>query len=153
MFELLTTRGKIFVKWDYSWIPQCSCSISHDATFRTEMCAFLFWMVHCVIWNKCIVGFIILVYSVLTDSIPMCGSCIFDTTEPVNQWTLRVKQYLTPCPLDKISIIFRWYFQNDFLIKKLFQIMASLQIDDKPLSEHKVTKFYITIPSIATIHL
>ena len=33
--------------------------ISHNAPFRTEMCTFLFWMVHCGIWKKCIMGFMI----------------------------------------------------------------------------------------------
>ena len=40
-------------------IPECTCSISHNAPFRTEMCTFLFWMEHCGIWNKCILGFLI----------------------------------------------------------------------------------------------
>ena len=39
-------------------IPQCICSISYNAPFRTEMCTFLFWMVHCGIWNWCAVGFV-----------------------------------------------------------------------------------------------
>ena len=39
-----------------SQIPQCTCPTSHNAPFRTEMCAFLFWMVHCGIWDRCIVG-------------------------------------------------------------------------------------------------
>ena len=38
-----------------SQIPQCTCSLSHNVPFRAKMCAFLFWMVHCVIWNRCIV--------------------------------------------------------------------------------------------------
>ena len=37
--------------------PTCFCSISQNAPFRTEMCTFLFWMVHCGIWNRCNVGF------------------------------------------------------------------------------------------------
>ena len=36
-------------------IPQCICSVFHNAPFRTEMCTFLFWMVHWGICNKCIV--------------------------------------------------------------------------------------------------
>ena len=32
--------------------------ISHNASFRTEMCTFLFWMEHCGIWNWCILGFV-----------------------------------------------------------------------------------------------
>ena len=35
-----------------SQIPQCTSSISHNAQFRSETCAFLFWMVHCGIWNR-----------------------------------------------------------------------------------------------------
>ena len=30
--------------------------------FRTEMCTFLFWMEHCGIWTRCILGFVKLVY-------------------------------------------------------------------------------------------
>ena len=30
--------------WSNSQIPQCTYSISHNATFRTEMCTFVFWM-------------------------------------------------------------------------------------------------------------
>ena len=42
-----------------SQIPQYTYPISHNAPFRTEMCIFVFWMVHCVIWNRCIVRFVI----------------------------------------------------------------------------------------------
>ena len=41
-----------------SQIPECACPISHNAPLRTEMCTFLFWMVHCGIWDRCIVGFV-----------------------------------------------------------------------------------------------
>ena len=41
-----------------SQIPECICSISHNAPFRTEMCTFLFWMEHCGIWSRCILGFV-----------------------------------------------------------------------------------------------
>ena len=37
-------------------------SISHNAPFKTERCTFLFWMVHCEMWDRCIVGFVRLVY-------------------------------------------------------------------------------------------
>ena len=46
-------------------IPQCICSISCNAPFRTEMCTFLFWMVHCGIWNM------------------HCGICEFECTRLV----------------------------------------------------------------------
>ena len=48
--------------WPNMQISQCTYSISHNASFRTEMCIFLFWMVHFEIWNRCIVGFVRLVY-------------------------------------------------------------------------------------------
>ena len=42
--------------------PQHICPKSHNAIFRAEMCIFLFCMVHCGIWDRCIVGFVTLVY-------------------------------------------------------------------------------------------
>ena len=36
--------------------------ISHNTPFRTEMCPFLFWMVFCGIWERCIVGFVRMAY-------------------------------------------------------------------------------------------
>ena len=40
-----------------SQIPECTCSLTHKAAFRTEMCTFVNWMEHCGIWNGCILGF------------------------------------------------------------------------------------------------
>ena len=71
MFSLLTHIGVSRPKWvnifTAYWvkngnkpilqIPECNCSISHNAPFKTEMCTFLFWMGHCRIWNRCILGF------------------------------------------------------------------------------------------------
>ena len=34
-----------------SQISLCICHISHNTPFGTEMCTFLFWMVHCEIWT------------------------------------------------------------------------------------------------------
>ena len=45
-----------------SQILQCTCPISQNSPFRAEMCAFLFWLVHCRIWDRCIVWFVRLVY-------------------------------------------------------------------------------------------
>ena len=44
--------------WPNSQFPQCTCSISHNATFRTEMFTFPFLIMHCGIWNRYIVGFV-----------------------------------------------------------------------------------------------
>ena len=60
------------LKRTISQIPHCTCPISHNAPFRTEMCTFLFWMVHCGIWNRCIVGFVRFHYFLPT--IPLSGS-------------------------------------------------------------------------------
>ena len=46
------------LNWSNSQIPECTCSISHNAPFRT----FLFIMEHCGIWNRCILRFVKLVY-------------------------------------------------------------------------------------------
>ena len=54
-----------------SQIPECICSISHNAPFSTEMCTFLFWMEHCGIWNRCILGF------VNWDQLPFCSIGVF----------------------------------------------------------------------------
>ena len=48
--------------WPNSQIPECTYSIYHNAPFRTEMCTFLFWMEHCGVWSRCILGFVKLVY-------------------------------------------------------------------------------------------
>ena len=45
-----------------SQIPECTSSTYHNAPFKTEMCTFLFWMEHCGIWNRRILGFVKLVY-------------------------------------------------------------------------------------------
>ena len=55
--------------WPSSQILECTCSISHNAPFRTEMCTFLFWMGHCGIWNRCILGFVKLVYSITINRV------------------------------------------------------------------------------------
>ena len=50
-------------RWPAVQIPQCTSPISHNSPFRTEICPFLFWMVHCGIWDWCIVGFVRLVFT------------------------------------------------------------------------------------------
>ena len=50
------------MNWPNSQIPEYTCSIPQNAPFRTEMRTFLFWMEHSGIWNRCILGFMKLVY-------------------------------------------------------------------------------------------
>ena len=62
--------------WPNSQIPEGTCSISHNASFRTEMCTFLFWMEHCGIWNRCIGIFEIGLFDVeLHDPVLDQGQC------------------------------------------------------------------------------
>ena len=42
--------------------PSCTCPISNNTPFRTDMCTFLFWMMFCRIWDGCIVGYLRGVY-------------------------------------------------------------------------------------------
>ena len=58
--------------------PQCTRSISHNATFRTAMCTFLFWMVRCGVWNGCIAGFVRLIYLCLRF-VPRLFCCVLVT--------------------------------------------------------------------------
>ena len=54
-----------FIKWNsllkFHWkrpnsqIPQCTSPICHNVPFKSAMCIFLFWMVHCGLWDRCIV--------------------------------------------------------------------------------------------------
>ena len=52
----------IFAKDHSHKSQQCTGLIFCNAPFRTEMSAFLSWMVHCGIWDQCTVGFVRLVY-------------------------------------------------------------------------------------------
>ena len=54
----MITLACYFINRPFSQIPECTCSISHNAPFRTEMCTFLFWKEPCGIWNRCIQGFV-----------------------------------------------------------------------------------------------
>ena len=57
------TRWPSLVKKSFAnIIPISQIPISHKTPFRTEMCTFLFWMVHCGIWDRCMMGFVNLVY-------------------------------------------------------------------------------------------
>ena len=48
--------------WPNSQIPECTCSMSHNAPFGTEMFTFQFWMVYSGMWNRCVMGFVRLVH-------------------------------------------------------------------------------------------
>ena len=51
---------------------------SYNVPFRTEMYTFMFWMEHCGIWNRCILGFVKLGYDSFNtvNRYPCPFSCI-----------------------------------------------------------------------------
>ena len=56
----------------FTWFTNPTMHIFHipqNAPFITKMYTFLFWMVHCGIWTRCIVGFVILVHSDMPGSL------------------------------------------------------------------------------------
>ena len=55
--RLLISRAQRYNR-PISQIPKCTCSISYNAPFRSEIVTFLFWMEHCGIWDRCILGFV-----------------------------------------------------------------------------------------------
>ena len=67
--------------WQVSQIPQCTCPISHNAPFRTEMFTFLFWMAYCWIWEK--------VHCVICENVIWARSrnCGSPMTRPIYLWS------------------------------------------------------------------
>ena len=81
---------RLSYNWPNSQIPECTCSIFHNAPFRTEICTFLFWMEHCGIsWNRCILGFVKLVY---------CSSKREAVLQTMDEDTMKINQELTTRP-------------------------------------------------------
>ena len=54
--------------------PKVPLFHTHNALFRTAMCTFLFWMVHCGIWKRCIMWFVDVVYYFSLPPIPASGT-------------------------------------------------------------------------------
>ena len=114
--------ASMWYDWTNSQIPECSSSISRNAPFRTEMYTFLFWMEHCVIWNRSIVGFVKLVYwPPLTCPPSLTGSpdtfrvddcwthCIRAGLTTTDQWTGLWSTYHTASTLWEMAINFmKW---------------------------------------------
>ena len=39
--------------WPNFEIPTCTCSTSHNASSKTDICIYRFWMERCGLWNRC----------------------------------------------------------------------------------------------------
>ena len=92
--------------WPNSQIPERTCSICHSAPFRIEMCTFLFWIEHCGIWNRCILGFVKLVYHYATY-ISRTAIKQTDREWSVTRWFIcyrRVRILLEIMPIDNQSL-------------------------------------------------
>ena len=74
-----------------SQTPGCTCSISHNAGFRTELCTFLFWIEHCGIWNRiCEIGLLeVMPYTQLAVPQPPGWHCVA-VFGSVTKWRARV---------------------------------------------------------------
>ena len=79
-YPMPTTHTKALYTRPVSQIPQCTCSISHNTPFKTEMCTFLFWVVHCGIWNRCPVEFVYQFHST-------CCSLHMDLSDAISSLT------------------------------------------------------------------
>ena len=102
-------------------IPQCTCPISHYVPFRTEKCTFLFWMVHCGIWDRCIVRFVNLVNCCILHSNKITfhpsqsHNCLLEKSiyemHISNHMFLLLKEYLSALLIDS-----RCMYQDNFWI-------------------------------------
>ena len=59
-------RGPCLDTIPNSQISQSTCPLSHNTTLITEMCRFLFWLVHCGIRDRCIVKLVFLWRAITT---------------------------------------------------------------------------------------
>ena len=56
--QMVSNAENVSIWWRHDIVCQLAAialTISQNVPFRTEMCTFLFWMMHCGIWNMCIV--------------------------------------------------------------------------------------------------
>ena len=76
-----------------SQIPQRTCRISHNM-HHSEQKRALFWMVYCGIWDRCILGFVILVYTVPGDIIFIVSSAKlrYQTNRSISQISHCIRQ-------------------------------------------------------------
>ena len=91
---------------------ECTCSTSHNAPFRTEMCTFLLWMVHCGMRNRCILCFVRLVYR---------GSFVSSTYDLCTPMELRCLAHLYG--------IFHYDFIWSFILNHAIYVMDKISYD------------------------
>ena len=72
-------------------ISQCNYSFPNSAPFSSEMCTFLFCMVHCGIWNGCILEFVRLIYRVIIIVVDSRYIAVLHNT--LVRWTKMTARY------------------------------------------------------------
>ena len=77
-----------------SQIPEYTCSISHKTPFRTEMCTFLFWNLHCGIWMRCILGYVKLTYYHIVMTVLFTPGNIFCILNQVPSITVLILHFV-----------------------------------------------------------
>ena len=78
--------------WPNSQIPQCTCSISHNAIFRTEICTFLFWILNCLMWNRFIMGFVRLAFHDSCGLISLWVYQLIDSQRIIGETAISISQ-------------------------------------------------------------
>ena len=86
-----------------SQIPQCTCTISHNVPFRTEMGTFLFWMVHCGILARCTMGFVRL--SCCQDCVTVYVHLLLQACHSDPCWTLYYSNAIIAPPIAEDSLL------------------------------------------------
>ena len=80
-------------------------SHTHNEPLKTEMCTSLFWMVHCGIWNRCIVGFVSLANFYTTPPLLLLWHISLQNWNQsphvhfrvhANDWSLHASQWIKP---------------------------------------------------------
>ena len=109
--------------------------IYNTTPFRTEMCTFLFWIVYCGIWDRCIVGFGGFIYNEYTFG---CCLILYSCSSVWLWWRLDV--YFDFCRHDKCttksalknpgqSDVENWLrYHNDVIMTKIASQITSLTV-------------------------
>ena len=111
-----TLRVSYRLQRPISNILQCTCPISHNTPFRTEMCTFLLWMVCYGIWDKCIVRFVRLIYWVMCAE--NCALKLIQKfyTRFLSYFTLPISIFRLISPKNKMVVILQMIILTAFSV-------------------------------------
>ena len=107
-----------------SQIPQCSCSISHNAPFKSEVFTFLLQMLHCGIWNRCIWGLVNLIYGICYLSIYFLTMTPY-ALDPLTHWG---RDKMASIFQTTFSIAFSWMKMLKFRLRFHWSLFSRVQL-------------------------